>query len=347
MEQPIKYIKKVEIQGLFGRYNIDWNLNKDVNILAGGNGSGKSTLLDCICGLIHIGTIPNSRRGLVEKITLHFDSGARLAYQHIKGKDTLKNLEKKAKQDNFYKNLISEIKENEGKNYHKLKSIGFGGHYHLLNDLEFTLSELKNSIISEIDIVSTFDNSLKQSEAVKKLSDDNVETELDWEIYQLQKQYLDYQLNISKKKDALVDENPDNFKDRFENIKHPQFRFLEIIDELFSETDKKINRNENEISFLLTDKEISAYQLSSGEKQLLIILLKVLIQDNKQTIFFMDEPEISLHIDWQEKLIGYIRELNPNAQLIIATHSPGIIMEGWFDKVFELSDLTVKDRLKS
>jgi hypothetical protein len=60
------------------------------------------------------------------------------------------------------------------------------------------LDDIHNVI--KIDVISTFDNPLKLSEAVKKLSDDEVKTELDWEIYNLQKKYLDYQLNISKKK---------------------------------------------------------------------------------------------------------------------------------------------------
>jgi energy-coupling factor transporter ATP-binding protein EcfA2 len=56
----------------------------------------------------------------------------------------------------------------------------------------------------------------------------------------------------------------------------------------------------------------------------------------------MDEPEVSLHIEWQKKLIGFLRELNPNVQLIIATHSPAMIMNGWMDKVFNVEDITVK-----
>ena len=89
---------------------------------------------------------------------------------------------------------------------------------------------------------------------------------------------------------------------------------------------------------------LTPYQLSSGEKQIIVILLTVLVQDNKPAILFMDEPEISLHIDWQRKLIQYIKELNPNVQIILATHSPGIILEGWADKVFEVSDLITLDR---
>jgi predicted ATPase len=157
---------------------------------------------------------------------------------------------------------------------------------------------------------------------------------------------LDYQLTISKRKDVIMEqlnqlENPQAESDK---LRFPQKRFLTILDELFMATNKKVNRDKNEISFLLDDnKEIKPYQLSSGEKQLLIILLTVLVQDQRPTILFMDEPEISLHIDWQRKLIGFILELNPHIQLIIATHSPAIIMEGWLDKVFEINDLFKKN----
>ncbi|MGZ5076992.1 MAG: AAA family ATPase [Methylobacter sp.] len=189
----------------------------------------------------------------------------------------------------------------------------------------------------------TFDTELKSSEAVKKLSEDIVKTELDWEIYLLQKKYLNYQLNISKRKDTVVADTNNAILEEYNNIKYPKERFLAIINELFSETGKKINTDKNQIEFLLGNKEITPFQLSSGEKQLLIILLTVLIQDNKPSILFMDEPEMSLNLGWQRKIIKYIRELNPNVQLIMATHSPGIIMEGWQDKVFEVRDLIVKD----
>lgn len=341
-EDPIKFIAKVEIKGLWDRYDIDWNLNNDVNVLAGINGSGKSTILDLIRGLITIGTIPPPHLGNVQSVKLFFDNEKCLSYECIKTEDTIKNLEKKAKDSPLYKEIISELKEDESVDYKRLKAIGFQRHSTSFEDLKITPNELRSII--NVGIISTFDNSLKQAEAVKKLSDNNVETELDWELFQLQKQYLDYQLNISKRKDSIIEENPENLKEKLDKIKLPQIRFLEIIDDLFSETFKKINRDENEIAFLIGDKKISPFKLSSGEKQLLIILLTVLIQDNKSTILFMDEPEISLHIEWQRKLIGFIRELNPNVQVIIATHSPDIIMEGWMDKVFNIKDIISKNK---
>lgn len=87
---------------------------------------------------------------------------------------------------------------------------------------------------------------------------------------------------------------------------------------------------------------LSPYKLSSGEKQILVILLTVLVEDKKPYVLFMDEPEVSLHIEWQQKLINTIRQINPNAQIILTTHSPAVIMNGWLDSVTEVSDITME-----
>ena len=164
-------------------------------------------------------------------------------------------------------------------------------------------------------------------------------------FYQLQKKYLDYQVSIGKKFEKALHESKgnDNPSDSL-GIVEKKNLFLKIVDDLFSATGKSIDRNKNEITILSGKDELTPYQLSSGEKQLLVILLSVLVQDGKQSIFFMDEPEISLHFDWQKKLIGFINEINPNIQIILATHSPALIMESWLDRVTEVSDIVVKDR---
>ena len=117
--------------------------------------------------------------------------------------------------------------------------------------------------------------------------------------------------------------------------------FQDIIDDLFADTGKKIIRSENEIRFSQIGETLIPYQLSSGEKQILAILLTVLVEDNQPYVLFMDEPEVSLHIEWQKQLIDLILRLNPNVQIILTTHSPAMIMNGWVDKVTEVSDITV------
>ena len=126
-----------------------------------------------------------------------------------------------------------------------------------------------------------------------------------------------------------------------QRISEPKKKFQDIVDKLFADTGKKIIRSENEIRFSQIGETLMPYQLSSGEKQLLAILLTVLVEHNQSYVLFMDEPEVSLHIDWQQQLIDLILELNPNLQIILTTHSPAVIMNGWMDKVTEVSDITV------
>jgi len=123
-------------------------------------------------------------------------------------------------------------------------------------------------------------------------------------------------------------------------VSKPKTKFQDLVDDLFSDTGKKINRKSNEILFEQDGDELTPYQLSSGEKQMLVILLTVLVQDNQHCSLFMDEPEISLHVEWQQRLISLIRTLNPNVQIILTTHSPAVIMNGWLDAVTEVSDIT-------
>ncbi len=329
------HLTKVEIRGLWGRYDIDWNLNSDVNVLAGGNGSGKSTIIKYLYNLID-NNPAIIKEGLIKKIFLNFSEKTTVYYEYwyeFEYKASKEPFEEKvSKKDKVdqepLKNLDIHIKRNGNYYIRKYQKGDLGNIYNSSYGIDF------NKAIN-IDYIATFDTKLKPQELLKKV-DDNTKTELDFQLWNLQKRYLNYQIDIGKRLRA----NRTNPND---NLTYSHDKFIEIIDTLFSETDKKINQDENEIAFLLGGKEINAYQLSSGEKQLLVIFLTVLIQDNKPSILFMDEPEISLHIEWQRKLITYIRELNPNVQLIIATHSPDIIVHGWMDKVFNVSDLIVKD----
>ena len=139
----------------------------------------------------------------------------------------------------------------------------------------------------------------------------------------------------------IIEQLQQGHADAAQQLSQQKQRFQDIIDDLFEETGKKIVRTENEIRFSQIGETLVPYQLSSGEKQILAILLTVLVEDLQSYVLFMDEPEVSLHIEWQKRLIDLIMELNPNVQIILTTHSPAVIMNGWLDKVTEVSDITV------
>lgn len=198
----------------------------------------------------------------------------------------------------------------------------------------------EDSTYVKFDIIRSFDRPLLHGDLLEKLSDSRVKTELDWQIYRLQKKYLDYQVNIGNRIIELLTSGDPEDQLRASEVSAPKKNFQDMIDELFTETHKTINRKSNEIQFLQNGELLTPYQLSSGEKQMLVILLTVLVENREHYVLLMDEPEISLHIEWQQRLLDLIRSLNPNAQIILSTHSPALIMDGWMGCVTEVNEIT-------
>ncbi len=270
MKQQVNYIKRIEIKGLWERYNIAWDLRPDVNILSGINGVGKTTILN--------------------------------------------------RSVNYLDEISGEITSN----------VKNGVHLFFNNPHATSIC---------YDVIRSYDRPLIMGDFTARMADKNVKSELDWQLYLLQRRYLDYQVNIGNRMIELLGSGNAADQEQAASLSKPKRLFQDLIDELFSYTRKRIDRKRNDIAFYQDDELLFPYKLSSGEKQMLIILLTALVQDNAHCVLFMDEPEASLHIEWQQKLIAMIRELNPNVQIILSTHSPAVIMEGWLDAVTEVSDI--------
>ena len=270
MEQQANYIRRIEIHGLWERFNIGWDLRPDVNILSGINGVGKTTILN--------------------------------------------------RSVNYLEQTSGEVKSDE-KN---------GVHVYFDNSA---------ATFIPYDVIRSYDRPLIMGDFTARMADANVKSELDWQLYLLQRRYLDYQVNIGNKMIELLSGDEEQ-RSLAPSLSLPKRKFQDMIDELFSYTHKTIDRKSNDIVFYQNGERLLPYKLSSGEKQMLVILLTVLVRDDDHCVLFMDEPEASLHIEWQQKLIGMIRNLNPNVQLILTTHSPAVIMEGWLDAVTEVSEIS-------
>ncbi|MGR2919732.1 AAA family ATPase [Acinetobacter sp. 1125_18A] len=106
--------------------------------------------------------------------------------------------------------------------------------------------------------------------------------------------------------------------------------FNTTINKFFEPTGKTLKIAFNgKISINIKDsnKKFETNALSSGEKQLIIIIGNLIFNENitSRKVFIIDEPELSLHISWQRLLIESIIDSGNNIQLIVATHSPSII----------------------
>lgn len=187
------------------------------------------------------------------------------------------------------------------------------------------------------DVIRSLDSPVLDLDTMAHV-DTRISSALDFQLYHLQRKYLDYQVNIGNR---IIAELQAGNADAAQQLSLPKQRFQDMVDDLFSDTGKKIVRTENEIRFSQIGETLVPYQLSSGEKQMLAILLTVLVEDNQHYVLFMDEPEVSLHIEWQKRLIDLCVELNPNVQIILTTHSPAVVMNGWMESVTEVTDITI------
>lgn len=130
-------------------------------------------------------------------------------------------------------------------------------------------------------------------------------------------------------------------------LHEPLKRFENSINMFFKEGRKQIKvSGSGDILVLNHNKgakvQDTIFNLSSGEKQLIILMACLsLSEDSKRShIYVVDEPEISLHISWQEQFVDALLEASPNTQFILATHSPSIIAKN--DRRTWCEDITMK-----
>ena len=102
---------------------------------------------------------------------------------------------------------------------------------------------------------------------------------------------------------------------------------------------KKIEYDETMLTMNVFDNDglkIDFDDLSSGEKQIVSIFSKVYLDVTSPCIFIIDEPEISLSIEWQKEFLRDIYDSEKVALLIATTHSPFIFKNEYVDYVKEL-----------
>ena len=110
--------------------------------------------------------------------------------------------------------------------------------------------------------------------------------------------------------------------DLFTDIVNNRLRFKEI----------KISREEGIMVYKKDSEEkLRLDQLSSGEKQEIILFYELIFESEKSTHLLIDEPEISLHIEWQLNFLNDLLKIVDKKQfkVTVATHSPQIISNHW------------------
>nr|WP_255582608.1 AAA family ATPase [Dickeya sp. ws52] len=121
----------------------------------------------------------------------------------------------------------------------------------------------------------------------------------------------------------------DEYNEKTEKMSKPINNFLKSINSFLIDSRKKIEVNAvGRLTVIRDDgKKCNIDILSSGERQLLVLIANVILNKytNLSRVIIIDEPEISLHLRWQERFSEEIISINPETQFILATHSPDIV----------------------
>lgn len=105
--------------------------------------------------------------------------------------------------------------------------------------------------------------------------------------------------------------------------------YISIVNSFFRDSRKEIKFSEDSslAVYLASGVDADVYYLSSGERQLFVLITTLMFNEDhrKSNVLIIDEPELSLHIKWQDMFVDSLLRANPSTQLIFATHSPSII----------------------
>ena len=299
-------IKEFSIDNLYYEYNFSSSLDEKVNIFVGNNGSFKTTLLRLLRHAIAYEKNDQFFQSHLTKVTFKDD----LVMEYLE-----------------FENMLSKDKDGEDILRNETSWTP------MLNGNKVLESEYRKLL--KLDFISTFD--------IKDKDVNTQQTFLDKRLAQLQSDYGYYLNGLQKQFTGYLNKQGVVTKEVYNQIYTRKTLFDNLVNEAFKETGKVIDNESDKLRFIIEGKtSINANKLSSGEKQLLIILLTVLLEDGQEYVLMMDEPEISLHISWQYELLNWILELNPNVQLILTTHSPSIFSDGWGEKAIYMEDITTK-----
>lgn len=178
------------------------------------------------------------------------------------------------------------------------------------------------------DLIDEVDNLFNQLEIlIKDLSRQSAQKNVNLDYYNT---YAKWMVNSTQlgKIDAIT-QYGNEYLENLNKLREPINRLQGGVNIFFKEGGKElIVDGQGEIKVKISPKRInSIYELSSGEKQLVIMLAHLALnKGNRQhSVFFIDEPELSLHISWQELFVDALLSASPQTQFIIATHAPAIL----------------------
>lgn len=296
------YIKSINIENIAGITKLDLNFNTQMNIVCGENGIGKTTILECVA---HTFSVSNTnilkRNALSEsgKFTSLINVDSQNLSKTISINDFIPLSNTQIRGEYQKSKYLMSLKVSRTFNYMDLKAVSKD-----INKSEHIVYEEAKHGVNINEIKNWFVNRFLYSAHAGSLTNEQLEN-----------------LELAKS-------------------------CFKIIDEKFSFN--RVMASDNEIMINTPNGEIYYEYLSSGFKSIISILFGIIkdIEFRFKTpttkakdfdgIILIDELELHLHPIWQAKISNILKEVFPNVQFIVTTHSPHIIQNANPDEIIAL-----------
>ncbi|MBR4244042.1 MAG: AAA family ATPase [Candidatus Methanomethylophilaceae archaeon] len=332
-------IRSVVVKGLFNEYDYELNLNPDLTFIHSPNGLGKSTIAHMVYSILrgdrtYLEDIPFSRMNIA------FVDDSTLIVEKSNGKMSVciqKNRLESPLTDEELDN-ISDIIYLPPERLMITKKDG-----HIVNALESAAQELYDSIRTAKDNTKLTPSNQQH----KDISNSDLEF---W--------CKDLKAKLDFIKDAGFEpEIPTGYRfppsrydliddrEKYEDLaysvsdyveKNYQFAesiivFKDIINNIFINKTIDVSATGKLVVSMNNGTSLPLNKLSSGETQVLLMFYYILFHSGQDGVVIVDEPEISLHVSWQQMLGDYFSDICRvrKVQIIVATHSPQIIHDKW------------------
>ncbi|WP_143394675.1 AAA family ATPase [Flavobacterium branchiophilum] len=352
-------IKSLYVEGLNGRNNpLDLEFNHDLNLLTGKNGSSKTTLLKLIWYLnsARVNSLikeVNFNRAVIitdtykldltkdqdnrfVNISINDEKSFTLSDQNLRELDYRRPVRINEKLNVIVKNSVPTIffptfRRIEGG--FSMDNNQFDPAFGRNDEIRDALEQLSRKL------------SFRNQRFITSISTDDIVTLLNSEYSN-----INSKINLTQKQKS--DEIIKKIKDKFQDEKQTLENIKQDIEEMESEREKMLKPfttlseliqtifhhkgiNLSNLTIGEVNNAISSDKLSAGEKQMLsFICYNAFTKDHT---IFIDEPELSLHPDWQRTLVPTLLNQGNNNQFFMATHSP-FIFSKYSDKEIMLSD---------
>lgn len=295
-------IKNVKIGKNKVLKNIDISFEKDNQILdtiviAGSNGSGKTTLLESICSYFKTTIFPLNEKEMNVQIDLFLEN----------------------REEKINENIISEL---HSINYYKNKDI---------NKYEEIINTLK-ILPKLIYVPAEIDFNEVKTETTNYKSDYKFFNIVDSDVIEDIPSYISSRIYyIANTEEELT------LKEVKEKVNAEINGVFDILDLDVKLTGLSKDEKNMPIFVNSSGDEFDINQLSSGEKQLFLRTLSIKMLEPENSIILIDEPELSLHPKWQQRIIDVYKKIGKNNQIIVATHSPHVLGSVSNENIFLLS----------